>query len=72
MIKISCQKSNTKGFTLIELIVVIAVLSVLAAIVIPAMTNNLSRAHESVDMSYVRELNLATQLYYHGERVMCY
>lgn len=61
---------SKKGFTLIELIVVIAVLSILAAIIIPTVVNNVERANESADMAHTRQLNLATQLYYHGERIL--
>ncbi|MBS3991284.1 MAG: type II secretion system protein [Erysipelothrix sp.] len=62
--------SSKKGFTLIELIVAIAIMSVLAAIIIPAVVSNVERANESADMTHVRQLNLATQIYRHSENIL--
>jgi prepilin-type N-terminal cleavage/methylation domain-containing protein len=61
--------NNKKGFTLIELIVVIAILSVLAAVIIPIVSSNVERANESADMAHVRQLNLATQIYRHTDNI---
>ncbi len=47
---------NKKGFTLIELIVVIAILAILAAILIPSITNYISRATEAKDSANSRAL----------------
>jgi len=45
-----------KGFTLIELIVVIAILAILAAILIPSLTGYLDRANDAKDEANARAL----------------
>lgn len=41
------KKLNKKGFTLIELVIVIAVIAILAAVLIPTFTNIIQKANES-------------------------
>jgi len=50
------KKLNKKGFTLIELIVVIAILAILAAILIPAITGYISKATDSKNEANCRAL----------------
>lgn len=45
---------NKKGFTLIELIVVIAILAILAAILIPSLTNYIGKATQAKDSANAR------------------
>ena len=53
------MKINKKqGFTIIELIIVIAVIAVLAAVLIPTFSALISRANESVDIQAARNMNL--------------
>lgn len=47
-------KRNTKGFTLAELLIVVAIIAVLVAISIPIFTNQLEKAREAVDLSNAR------------------
>src|SRR5690554_7182338 len=47
---------NKKGFTLIELIVVILILAVLAAILVPSIINYVGRAEDSRDQANARQL----------------
>ncbi len=47
---------NKKGFTLIELIVVILILAILAAILVPSILNYVGRAEESRDQANARTL----------------
>lgn len=51
-----------KGFTLIELIVVIAILAILAAILIPSLTNYLAKATQAKDQSNARSFYSAVVL----------
>ena len=47
-------KSRNKGFTLIELIIVVAILAVLVGILFPFYTKYMERSRESVDLANVR------------------
>ena len=41
------KKMNKKGFTIVELVIVIAVIAILAAVLIPTFANLISKANES-------------------------
>jgi len=56
-------KNKFNAFTLIELIVVIAIISILVAIAIPILGNLTQRANMSVDLSTLAVLNRATIVY---------
>jgi prepilin-type N-terminal cleavage/methylation domain-containing protein len=53
---------NKKGFTLIELIVVIAIIAILAAILIPALLDYINAAQVSKNTSNARSLFTAAML----------
>lgn len=48
------MKKNNKGFTLAELLIVVAIIAVLVAIAIPVFTSQLEKAREATDLSNVR------------------
>lgn len=52
---------KNKGFTLVELIVVLVILAILAAILIPALLGYIDRAREKQDVLDARNLLMATQ-----------
>jgi prepilin-type N-terminal cleavage/methylation domain-containing protein len=52
-----------RAFTLIEVLVVMAIIVGLAAILIPSLNSALERAKATKDMSNLRQLAMATQLY---------
>jgi len=51
------------GFTLIELIVVLAIIAVLSSMVFPIYTSMSERAKATKDLSNLRQIGMATQLY---------
>ena len=48
------MKNNRKGFTLAELLIVVAIIAVLVAIAIPVFTTQLEKSREAVDASNIR------------------
>jgi prepilin-type N-terminal cleavage/methylation domain-containing protein/prepilin-type processing-associated H-X9-DG protein len=57
------NSSSARGFTLLELLVVIVVAAILASIGYPAFIGALERAKVAKDMNNLRQLGLATQTY---------
>lgn len=48
------MKREKKGFTLAELLIVVAIIAVLVAIAIPVFTRQLERSREATDLANVR------------------
>ena len=48
------MKKNNKGFTLAELLIVVAIIAVLVAIAIPVFTTQLEKSRDSVTASNIR------------------
>lgn len=48
------KKRNNKGFTLAELLIVVAIIAVLVAVAIPVFTNQLEKSREATDVANVR------------------
>ena len=48
-----------KGFTIVELVIVIAVIAVLAAVLIPTFVNLTKKANQSADIQATRQMNTA-------------
>ncbi len=57
------QKTLLKAFTLIEMLVVIAIIATLAALLFPAVSSMQERGKITQDLNDLRQLGLATQLY---------
>lgn len=55
--------SAKRGFTLIEMLVVIAIIALLISLVVPAVNNALEQARSTACMMKVREMGTALQLY---------
>ena len=55
------MKKNNKGFTLVELIVVLVILAILAAILTPALLGYIDRARSEKDYSTAQTVRVAAQ-----------
>ena len=49
------MKNNKKGFTLAELLIVVAIIAVLVAIAIPIFTSQLEKSREATDAANIRD-----------------
>src|SRR5947209_2433186 len=53
----------SRGFTLIEMLVVIAIIATLIAFIFPALSGVLEKGKITQDMNNLRQIGLATQMY---------
>ena len=54
---IKSSSKKKKGFTIVELVIVIAVIAILAAVLVPTFSNVVENANVSSDKSLVRNIN---------------
>ena len=52
------KKLNNKGFTIVELVIVVAVIAILAAVLIPTISGLVKTAQTSADVTLVKNVNL--------------
>ncbi len=58
------MKMNKKGFTLIELMIVVAIIGILAAIAIPKFANLINKSKEGATKGALSTVRSAIQIYY--------
>lgn len=63
MKKIFQKKRSKKGFTLVELVIVVAVLVIIAGIAIPTVHNVIGNANKAADTSNAQSIELALKTY---------
>ncbi len=64
------MQKKEKGFTLIELMIVVAIMGILAAVAIPAFIRYIQRAKTSEATSNVQKIYSGSVAYYDAEHVM--
>ncbi len=65
----TARRENERGFTLIELMIVVAIIAILAGILIPNFVNARSQAQTAACESNLRSIATALELYYADNQV---
>ncbi len=67
----SFQRNYDSGFTLVELMITVAILSILAAVAIPAYSNYMNRAKQSDAIIGLKAAQMAEEQYYSENGAYC-
>ena len=56
------KSKKKRGFTIVELVIVISVIAILAAVLIPTFSSIINKANESSDLQTIKNINLSIEL----------
>lgn len=62
------RRSVAAGFTLIEILIVVAIIAILSALLFPAFKSARERGHQTTCMSNLHQIGLAVQMYRNDEK----
>tara|TARA_B100001093_G_C25947320_1_gene643479 strand:+ start:23 stop:382 length:360 start_codon:yes stop_codon:yes gene_type:complete len=65
--KLNFYKSASKGFTLLEMLIVVTIIGVLAAVVIPRFSVSTAQAKKNSNSSLMQTINSQLELFYFTE-----
>lgn len=63
MFKLLNKKKNNKGFTLVELVIVVAILAILGGLLAPQYTKYVEKSRKAADADNLEEMVKAVQVY---------
>ena len=63
MFKLLNKKKNNKGFTLVELVIVVAILAILVGLLAPQYTKYVEKSRKAADVDNMNEMVKAVQVY---------
>lgn len=63
MFKLLNKKKNNKGFTLVELVIVVAILAILVGLLAPQYAKYIEKSRQSADVNNMEELVKAIEVY---------
>ena len=63
MFKLLNKKKNNKGFTLVELVIVVAILAILVGLLAPQYTKYVEKSRKAADADNLEEMVKAVQVY---------
>ena len=66
------KKTNNKGFSLVELIIVIAIMAILAGAIAPALIRYIDKSRKSNDVSSAKTIKTAIETALGNEDVYAY
>ena len=66
--KLNSKLSNNGGFTLVEMLIVVAIIAILIMVSIPMISSNLEKAREATDSANLRSAQSLATAYYLTEK----